>query len=247
MAYSAVPTRDTNDSNAFTDINQIQENTSLGKAAITATTTSYTITDTDGFGILKFDISGGTTTVTLPTAADNQDREITFLVSSITAASELIIDGEGAETINGTITATLRSKHDRCKILCDGTEWFILDMFASYETGWINRSDWTNVHPGSDATKNNDSDIAHNLGINFIDADLKFLISTGGTDATAFEVGPYSDGAAGAVGFSSFQVDVDNIQIVTGSSGLKFVNSTGSGVVIDTEDWYYNIKIARRI
>ena len=256
MAYSAVPTRDTNDSNSFTDINQIQENTSLGKAAIAATTGDFTITDTDGYGIIKYDVSGGTATVTLPTAADNQDREITFMLSSVIAASELIIDGEGAETINGTITATLRSKYDRCKLLCDGTEWYILDMFASYDTGWINRSDWTNVHMGSDDTKDNDSDVDHNLGVNQSDLGIQVLASTDGTDNNGFEINftyaLFDQAVPGAVlteaGITIFQVDADSVRIQTGADGLVFsTDASGAGQALDTEDWYYKIKVVRKI
>lgn len=114
-----------------------------------------------------------------------------------------------------------------------------------YDTGWINRSDWTNVHLGSTTTKNVDSNVAHNLGAGLDKLLVKILISTDGTDANSFEVG-IQGGTSGNSGITVFYVDDNTITVQTGSTGLTYHrNSDGNGVTIDVEDWYYKIVAIR--
>ena len=122
-------------------------------------------------------------------------------------------------------------------------------FITKYDTGWINRSDWTSVHLGSDRTKNADSNVAHNLGAPLSDLLVKVFISTDGTDANSFEVAPGLDDhnslSTGNIccGINVGQVDANNILIQTGTNGINIVNTDGTQLPIDTEDWYYKIKV----
>ncbi len=122
--------------------------------------------------------------------------------------------------------------------------------FDYYDTGWINRSDWTNVHLGSTTTKDTDSDVTHNLNTNLSDLLVKVLISTDGTDGNSFLV---YDGTSYEVGVSLygatvFQVDTDSIKVQTGADGILYVLDAGGGAgLLDTEDWYYKIKVYKLI
>lgn len=112
-----------------------------------------------------------------------------------------------------------------------------------YETGWINRSDWTNVHIGSSTTKNADSNVTHNLNAPLSNLIVKLFISPTGADTDAFEIGVL--GAMNVnIGFTIFYVDANNILIHTSTSGCSYVQTTdGTVTTIDTENWYYKIKI----
>ena len=117
-----------------------------------------------------------------------------------------------------------------------------------YDTGWINRSDWTNVHLGSDTTLNTDSNVTHNLNAPLSNLLVRLFVSTDGTDANSFEIANtnYSDQTSGVVcwGITIFAVDNNNIKIQTGSQGLMYnIDATGAGSSIDTESYYYKVKV----
>jgi hypothetical protein len=109
-----------------------------------------------------------------------------------------------------------------------------------YDTGWINRSDWTNVHLGSDTTLNTDSNVTHNLNAPLASLLVQVWCSTDGTDANAFLVHDYS---AGVVGAQVRQVDLNNIEVHTGAVGFYQSNGSGGVNTIDTEDYYYKVKV----
>lgn len=85
---------------------------------------AYTVTDSDGFEVIKTDATALTAnrTVTLPTAADNTGRRLTFKKGD-TGSFDFIVDGEGAETIDGVATKTLSTQYDTFTLVCDGDEW----------------------------------------------------------------------------------------------------------------------------
>lgn len=85
----------------------------------------YTITDTDGFdSIFSTTTLTADRTVTLPTVADATGRYITIKKVD-SGAFDLIVDGEGAETIDGATTINLAEEGDAITIVSDGTEWHI--------------------------------------------------------------------------------------------------------------------------
>ena len=117
-----------------------------------------------------------------------------------------------------------------------------------YDTVWINRSDWTNVHLGSNTTLNTDSNVTHNLNAPLSNLLVKLFISTDGTDANSFEV-PLNEDYVNVAGVNFyfgavvFGVDNNNVKIQTGTDGIGSLNDSGVLVVIDTENWYFKIKI----
>lgn len=117
-----------------------------------------------------------------------------------------------------------------------------------YDTGWINCSDWSNRHLGSNTTLNTDSNVNHKLNAPLSDLLVKVFISTDGTDANSFEVGHanYSDIVSGTIemGFTVYQIDNNNIRVQTGSQGIDSVgDAAGTGAFIDTENYYYKVKV----
>ncbi len=187
---------------------------------------------------------------------------------------------------------------------------------SSYDTGWINRSDWTNVHMGSAvidydglagafdvgetiteeisgntgvvvsdsgsvlvlsdvtgtgvftddreitggdsgatadvnvSTKNTDENVTHSLNAPLSDLLVKVLVSTDGTDANSFEAineGFTSTTAGFDYGITAFQVDTNNIKIQTGNEGILYAQDSGTMNSVNTEDWYYKIKVFKLV
>jgi hypothetical protein len=119
---------------------------------------------------------------------------------------------------------------------------------TSYDTGWINRSDWTDVHLGSNTSKDVDSNVAHNLGAPLSDLLVKFLISPTGNDSDSFEVyANISWSGSQQWGWTIFQVDANTVQVQTGNAGINYLDTAGTGHVVNTDDWYYKIKVLRLV
>ncbi len=117
-----------------------------------------------------------------------------------------------------------------------------------FHTIWINRSDWTNVHLGSDTTLNVDSYVTHGLNTPLPQLLPELWLSTDGTDALSFQIpltALYANvaGANYYDGAMAFGVDDNNIRIQTGTQGLWVLDDNGILVAIDTENWYYQIRI----
>ena len=85
----------------------------------------YTILDNDGYSIVNVTTGASDRTMTLPTAADNAGRYIT-IAKADSGAGFVIVDGEGAETINGAATNTLHVQYAFLTLLCNGTTWIVV-------------------------------------------------------------------------------------------------------------------------
>ena len=88
-----------------------------GSYIVATSAVSYTETAVEGRKIVLITASGQT--VTLPTAVGNA-AELTFI---LTVAGSLILDGAGAETINGGATATLVSQFESVTLITDNANW----------------------------------------------------------------------------------------------------------------------------
>jgi hypothetical protein len=95
----------------------------------------YTLLDSDGYSVILAGSSAALTasrTITLPTVADNAGRQIVIKKMDISSFS-VIIDGEGAETVDGSSTISLSNQYESITIVSDGSEWAIVDksIFAT--------------------------------------------------------------------------------------------------------------------
>jgi microcystin-dependent protein len=126
-----------------------------------------------------------------------------------------------------------------------------LTVTEKYDTGWINRSDWTNVHLGSDTTKDTDSNVTHNLNTPLSDLLIKVLVSTDGTDANSFEVGNENRFGSSSYpssfnhNFTIYAVDNNNVKIQTGEEGLLYYDDDGVATGIAAADIYYKIIVLK--
>lgn len=116
------------DSTKQADYSRLMANTVYNRTLkeIVAKSANYTILDTDTFYIANVTAGASDKTITLPTAADNSARVIKIMKVDGGAGS-VIVDGEGAETINGTTTWEITEQYGYIEVQCDGTEWFVIN------------------------------------------------------------------------------------------------------------------------
>ncbi len=70
--------------------------------------------------------SSGNITITLPPASSSKGRE--YVIKKIDSSSNsVIIDPNGNELIEGALTYSLTSQNQSVKIVCDGTQWWIVE------------------------------------------------------------------------------------------------------------------------
>ncbi len=94
-----------------------------GGYTVTSQTTNYTATATSGTLIVKGDTTGGTFTVTLPTAVGNT---ATVIIKKTAGSAALVIDGDGTETIDGGSTTSLIKVNESVTLISDNANWQIV-------------------------------------------------------------------------------------------------------------------------
>jgi hypothetical protein len=90
--------------------------------AASTKTANYTLTTSDHY--IMADATSGNLTLTLPAASGNAGLQ--YYITKTTAANQVIIDPNAAETINGSSTFILYAIHDGLIIECDGVGWRIV-------------------------------------------------------------------------------------------------------------------------
>ena len=129
-----------------------------------ACSSDYAITDTDGYQIFQCSSSDTRSTITLPSLANNPGRivQVYNKVDGVTrilrAGSDTINDGE-----NDATEINLYARGDNITLRAMSDEWYVEKLNSTIETGWVNRSDWTNVHLGT-VTINVDGGSSGDLG-----------------------------------------------------------------------------------
>jgi hypothetical protein len=91
---------------------------------VASKTTTYTATTSDD--VILADTSGGAWTLTLYAASGNSGKVLT-IKKTTSDFSALTIDANDSETIDGQATTTVNTQFEALKIICDGTNWHILE------------------------------------------------------------------------------------------------------------------------
>ena len=101
----------------------------LDNTLLSVKSADYTITDSDHISVISMTTGATNRTVTLPTASANTGRVIT-LVKVDNGVGTAILDGEGTETINGTLIWEITEQWGRVKVKCDGSNWIVLEQWG---------------------------------------------------------------------------------------------------------------------
>jgi hypothetical protein len=146
--------------------------------------------------------------------------------------------GAGTYYEDLTVSGSQYIKYDGGATLygSDGVEVIDRPSGNVYDTGWINNSDWTSKT----------FTITHNLNTNLAYLNIRFLISTDGTDNNSFEVATtvtLQDDQFNTdyLGLGLQQSSVNEVTFTTPSEGIYVVNSSNTTTKIDTENWYYKV------
>lgn len=94
--------------------------TPLNTFSLVTKTTTYTALVSDYF--IKGDTTGGAFVITLFTAVGNAGKE---LVIKNLGTSNLTIDGNASETLDGSLTKVLTNKYASLNFVSDGANWQI--------------------------------------------------------------------------------------------------------------------------
>lgn len=76
-----------------------------------------------GDGVVLVDATAGAVTLTLPAANTMLGRVVT--VKKLDAVNNVVLDGAGAETIDGAATQTLTTQYGSLRVVSDGTAWHV--------------------------------------------------------------------------------------------------------------------------
>ncbi len=114
-----------------------------GSLGLKVTSLSSATTLSAAHNVVLASDAGGSFTITLPAAASNAAR--TYYIKKTNSSSDIItIDGNGAETIDGATTLVLYIQNDACRIVCDGSAWYVLEQhFTPHSAFMSNTADQT--------------------------------------------------------------------------------------------------------
>ena len=90
----------------------------------TPITGDHTVSINDCF--LNVDASGGDVTLLLPPISDVTNGKAYYIKKIDSSAFKVIVDGDGTETIDDSLTMDVIFQYDCMKIVCDDTEWWIV-------------------------------------------------------------------------------------------------------------------------
>lgn len=95
--------------------------------AIVSRTRAITVSDTVGADdyLILADATAGAVTVTLPPAAASIGRQI-VVKKTDAGGNNVIVDGDGAETVDGAANVTTAVQYATIVVHCDGAGWWVL-------------------------------------------------------------------------------------------------------------------------
>lgn len=93
--------------------------------AVSSKSSNYTVLETDRGADILADASSGPATITLLPASTAASGFVLTIVKTDSSANLVTVDGNLAETINGTTTVDLGSQFDAIEIGTEGTFWYI--------------------------------------------------------------------------------------------------------------------------
>lgn len=93
---------------------------------VVSKTTTYTATTTDD--VILCDTSGGAWTLSLFAASGNSGKRL-IIKKTTSDFTQLTIDPNSTETIDGQTTTTLDTQFETLTIVCDGTNWRVVERF----------------------------------------------------------------------------------------------------------------------
>jgi hypothetical protein len=191
-------------------------------------TTSYTVTDADRWGSVRFAGLSADATLTLPAAAGRAGF-LLYVSNEDTGFFGVTVDPNSTELIDGFSTRK-GFAGTRITLLCDGTGW----RTVSGRWRFISSA----LTPTSGGTSGN---IAHGLGVTPVNVTAQMTCVTGEGNFTAGDIlhlGLIGDAASPGVTGLTIVKDATNLQVLTGSNSIVIANkTTRASFVITAANW----------
>ncbi len=102
----------------------------------TSKTTNYTVLEADRDKLIKGDATAGSFTVTLLPAATAGDGFMVAIKKTDSGANLVTLDGNASELIDGALTLALSTQGDVAILICDGTNWQVVNSAAAQSTSF---------------------------------------------------------------------------------------------------------------
>ena len=112
----------------ITNFDQILDASNLA-FSYNSSSTSTSLTATDGINVQLVNAASGAVTVTLPTAVANNACFIIKKTDSSTNA--VTVDAASSETIDGDLTYTLSDQYNYVEIVSNGTNWVVTNEYRN--------------------------------------------------------------------------------------------------------------------
>lgn len=184
----------------------------------------------------------GNITLNLPAAATAGDGFVVSVIKT-TSTDTVTIDGNGAETINGSATLSLTEEYDSRILVCDGSEWVTIGGGGGSSTPHSDSS--AHIENSSDSSKtfrfdaSSISTSTERVGT-FQDKDGTFAYLSdipgggAGDDALAEDTGSPSHSGLN-YNYLSGTIRVDNIITAVGAGSISLTDNTTNYVECDSE------------
>jgi hypothetical protein len=190
--------------------------------AATSKTTTYQATTADGLILC----SGSAFTVTLYTAVGNAGKKLTIKKTDSTVANIITIDGDGSETIDGSLTKTLNSQYESYTIVSDGSNWHVTE-YKEDQARNVVRLHTANGHGSTNTTIRRFSTSVEATGSAITYADS----STAGATFTINVDGIYAITYCDQFNASDvFGISLNSSQLTTAISAITAADRLSSGV-----------------
>lgn len=106
------------------NLSPVRENP-VADVTVSSKSANFNVLVTDKGKLFEVDASSGSVNATLLLAADASNGfEVSFKKVD-SSSNTVVVDGNGAETIDGATTQTLSNQYDAITLVCDGTEWHV--------------------------------------------------------------------------------------------------------------------------
>jgi len=179
--------------------------------------------------------AGADLTITIPDPSTLMASDIITImkIDSGVARAQIV---PAAGNINGAPSVYLVDQFNSIKLIPNGSDYLVLELNIFYRWDWTNFTDWR----GSTGTL---ATVTHGMGFPLPYIDAKLFLSATGNDSDATLFNPVSFDLAGSVnlayGLGVIAKDTDNLDIITGTNGIKFWKDAGSEqLLVGAQSWY---------
>lgn len=108
-------------------------------------TANYTVLESDRDKLILADATSGAITISLLAAATAGDGFRLAVKKTDSSGNAVTIDGSGSETVDGALTLALSNQNEVAILMCNGSNWFVVNSAAAQSTSFTVDNATTNA------------------------------------------------------------------------------------------------------